>query len=448
MKKKLEGLIALTTVLMVSVSMLGGCKSKSLETSASDKASTSTNTKGVEGKVVLWSMWNNNEPQAKVINDAIADFKAANPKAEVAVQWDGRDVKKLVKPALDGGEAIDIWEGDPAIYIKTVKDNMLKLDDKLSQPAIGMNGKSVNDSLSPALMSWVKAVGGDGTYAIPNQPYAVMWFYNKEHFSKAGIKTPPKTWDEFLEDCALLKKAGFIPMTVDDAYIDILSGAYLNRLKGSDWISAAMKDKTAKVWKDPAVLQFAKAYQELHDKGYISDKVASNKYPAGQQQMALGEVSMYLNGTWFPSEVAGTAGPDFKWGEFSTPTVPNGIGKTSEITYGANSYMINKKSKNPEAAFELLKYIASKKSQSAFSDKCNTPPVTIDTKWPAAIADCADAFNSATKNDPWGDGAIDGGDFYKGTWAPAITDLLSGKIKAEQFVDKIYNDSIAFYKNK
>ena len=51
----------------------------------------------------------------------------------------------------------------------------------------------------------------------------------------------------------------------------------------------------------------------------MSPQTATNKYPAGQQEFALGEAAMYLNASWMPSEVADTAGEDFPWGVLRVP---------------------------------------------------------------------------------------------------------------------------------
>ena len=50
---------------------------------------------------------------------------------------------------------------------------------------------------------------------------------------------------------------------------------------------------------------------------FMSPQTATNKYPAGQQEFALGEAAMYLNASWMPAEVAETAGEDFPWGFFA-----------------------------------------------------------------------------------------------------------------------------------
>jgi len=380
-------------------------------------------------------MWNETEPQAEVIKAAIDEFKTANPGVTVKVQWNGRDIRKTLKAALDSGQVIDIFENDPGWINKNLGLNyVLKLDDYLSKTYATTDGKAFKDTIIPALSTWISSFSKDqGVYYVPNQAYSVGIFYGKDAFEKAKIDKAPQTWDEFLAVCDKLKAAGFAPITVDDAYMELLMGQYLGMEKGEAWVSQLMQDKTGEMWGDPAVLQFAKAYEELYTKGYISKNAGGNKYPAGQQELGLGKAAMYLNGSWLPNEIASTTGPDFKWGAFSFPNVPNGTEANTAMTFGANSYAISKNCKSPDAAFELISYIVCKKTQGAFSDKAASMPVTLDTNWPAALADVKPLFEGASKNLAWACNLGDGGDFTPIALAE-FTKLVSGGVTADKFV--------------
>jgi len=64
----------------------------------------------LSGDVVYWSMWNETEPQAEVIKAAITNFEAENTEVNVTVQWNGREIRQILKAALDAGERIDVYE--------------------------------------------------------------------------------------------------------------------------------------------------------------------------------------------------------------------------------------------------------------------------------------------------------------------------------------------------
>ena len=332
---------------------------------------------------------------------------------------------------------------------------MLKLDDLLAQPAIGMAGKSFKDSIIPSLMDWTKSLSkpaglAEGYYAIPQQPYAVLFFYNKAVYDKAGITSAPKTWDEFMADCELIKKSGVAPVTFDDAYRDLFMGGYLASAMGADWVDQLVKDKTGEMWKDPMIAQFAKDIVTMKDKGYFSDKIAGSKYPAAQQDLVLGKSATYLNGTWLPNEVSATSGPDFKWGSFQFPTIANGNGKGGQqgLTFGAQALLMNKDSKNVPAAFELIKYLVGKKAQEAMGSQALAIPATVDSKWPAQLNDASVAFSNAKVNMPWANNIGNGGDFSSGTVIPVFMELVTGKIKADEYVTKMSAEAKKFYAGK
>ncbi len=438
--RKITAIIALTISMLLLLAACGANTAVSENTtgntgSSASSSQTAQETSKLSGTVTMWSMWSETEAQAEVIKSAIDQFKAANPGVTVNMQWNGRDIRKTLKAALDSGQDIDIFENDPNWLSNNLGlDYSLKLDEYYAKTYAVTEGKTFKDTLVPALTKWISGFSEDqGLYYIPNQAYAVCMFYGKDVFQKAGIDKTPATWDELLAVCEKLKNAGIAPITVDDAYFELIMGQYLGNLKGDAWVSQLMQDKTGEMWKDPAVKQFASAFEELYKKGYIAKTAASNKYPAGQQELGLGKSGMYLNGTWLPNELVSTTGPDFKWGEFQFPAISNAVETSTTLQFGSQAYAINKNTKNADAAFELLTYIVSKKTQEAFADKAGSMPVTLDTKWPSALSDVKPFFEAAVKNQAWACNLGDGGDFEPIALAE-FAKLISGKSTADQFV--------------
>ncbi|MFD2114580.1 ABC transporter substrate-binding protein [Paenibacillus yanchengensis] len=471
MKMKLVRHTKWASLLLIMVLIIAGCSSNSggnTTNNASPKpenspvaTENSTNngdgdgdgaSSGLSGNVVFWSMWSESEPQAKVIQSAVEAFKAANTNVTVDLKFTGRDLSKLIKPALDGGEKVDIFEGDPQVSIGILKDHVLKLDSFLEQPALEMDGKTVGESILPSLMNWTTSLSAPagleaGAYAIPQQPFAVLMFYNKEVYDKAGITAPPTTWEEFMDINDKIKASGVDPVTFDDAYRDLFIGAYLSSAMGNEWVDQLVNDKTGEMWKEPIVQQFANDIATMQQKGHFSKKIAGSKYPAAQQDLVLGQSAAYLNGSWLPNEVSETAGPDFEWGSYQFPLVSNGNGKGGhdELNFGAQSVMLNAKSDNQEAAFELVKYLISKSVQEQMVAEAQAIPATIDTAWPATLAEAQVAIERAKINAPWGYGINNNEDFSKGTIIPIFMELVEGKLTPEQYVEKMSGQAKKFY---
>ena len=130
------------------------------------------------------------------------------------------------------------------------------------------------------LMAACREVGGGTLKSIPYQPNVFAYFYNMDIFEEAGLTKVPETWDEFLDTCQKIKDAGYTPITNDNAYIASLFGYHMSCPIG-----------------EPA------------SKGYFSERIESNQWPAGQNtELAMGTAAMYLNGSWLPNEVKDIAG--------------------------------------------------------------------------------------------------------------------------------------------
>src|SRR5699024_10495806 len=59
------------------------------------------------GTVTYWSQWEQNEPQAEVLQDAIEDFTDETG-IEVKVEWQGRQVMQKLQPLLRSGDVPDV----------------------------------------------------------------------------------------------------------------------------------------------------------------------------------------------------------------------------------------------------------------------------------------------------------------------------------------------------
>lgn len=75
-------------------------------------------------------------------------------------------------------------------------------------------------------------------------------------------------------------------------------------------------------------------------------------------------------------------------------------------------------------------------------------PATIDSEWPAMLAEAEAAFLNAKENMPWGGGIGDGGDFTLATIVPTFMELITGKLKPEEFGPKLSAEAKKFYAGK
>ena len=345
MKSKFLALIGVVLILSM---MLGACASAAPGTEmpataapATEAPATVAPASAAPVELVYWAMWNETEKQAEVLKAAIAEFEANHANVTVKVNWAGRDIKTLLGAALDGGQVIDIFDYDQGWLIANVGKYLTPLDDYVTQPAYDEEGTSVLDSLLPAVVTFSRDADGK-LMNLPYQPYAVAFFYNKDIFDQAGITETPVTWDDFIADGELVKAAGYDFVTVDqDAYADLYLGYAADRLKSCDFLMQTLQDETGEMWNDPAWVQMAQDFGELAAKGLWSPQASANASPAGQAEVATGTAAVYLNGTWFPTEVASTTGPDFNWGQFAFPALTADKNNYGDIEAGSQALAIN-----------------------------------------------------------------------------------------------------------
>ncbi len=390
----------------------------------------------LSGTVEYWSSWSETEPQADVIARAAEAFMEQNPEVKINITWNGRDLRKLIIPALEAGTQIDCFDHNADTVTALWSDYILDLTDFYQQAYPTTGGKTFEEYTMPAFVALAEKLGGGSKYVLPYAPQALLWNYNKDIFAAAGVSAAPATWEEFLAACEKIKAAGYTPITTDDAYAVNVYGYYLAKLKGDDWVFELVNDATKAMWDDPACLEAAKAIQELADKGYYAANVASNKFPSAQQEMVIEEkTAMYLNGTWLPNEVKDTAREDFPWGQFAFPTVPGGVDGPEAGAYGCTGLAINKNAdpKVAEAAFSFFVFLTSGEWDKTYAEETRSIPMDQANAWPAALAD-AEKIIPAYTTRYYSQTAIRMNNDVLPVIQSGVINLISGNMTAEQFI--------------
>ena len=433
MKKKVMALVA-ASAMVVSLTACGSGGGQTAETTTAGGAAPAETTAapagdgakteapaGGGGSLVYWSMWEATEPQGQAIQAAVDKF-TADTGVSVDLQFKGRTgIREGLQPALDAGTNIDLFDEDIDRVNTTWGQYLMDLEEL---------AKGVDYEATAC-----REVGGGTLKSIPYQPNVFAFFYNQAIFDEAGITAVPTTWEELDAACAKIKEKGYTPITCDDAYITCMFGYHMSRLVGEPKTEEIVKGGQ---WDDPAVMATAQAYADFAAKGYFSDTIASNVWPAGQnQELAMGTAAMYLNGSWLPNEVKDMAGDDFVWGCFSYPAVDGGTDGVDAANYGAQVLAINKDSQNAENAFKLICYITQGEFDKMLSElSIGIPADSNNTEWPELIACVKPVMDSMTTRYPWAAGAEANADL-----TPIIKEnflkLCGGSIDAQGFVDAL-----------
>ena len=136
-------------------------------------------------------------------------------------------------------------------------------------------------------------------YLIPFNYHYVGVFYSPKVFAAAGASTAPKTWDEFLAICKLLKSKGIAPIAVGSKnrwpaqfWFDYL----LLRTAGPDYRAKLMSG--AAKYSDPEVAAAMALWKSLLDAGYFAENANAQDWTDAADKVTRGEAAMTLMGTW------------------------------------------------------------------------------------------------------------------------------------------------------
>lgn len=432
MKRKLIASLVATTMLLGTLTACSG----GVATTETEKAGEATTAvvedkkeESTDGALVYWSMWEATEPQGKALKEAV-DAYTAETGIKVDLQFKGRTGQREgLQAALDAGVQIDLFDEDIDRVNASWGDYLMDLE-------AFAKDTDYEKTANAGLIAAAREAGAGTLKSIPYQPNIFAFFYNKDLFAEAGIEKEPATWEEFLDACQKLKDAGITPITVDDAYANCMIGYHLGRLGGEAKVREIV---TEKLWDDPIVVQFAKDYEELAKRGFFSENVGSNVWPAGQNsELALGEAAMYLNGSWLPNEVVDIAGKDFKWGCFSYPAVKEGAIDTATgidaANFGAQVFAINKDSKMGKEAFDLIVKITKGEFDKKLAMESNGIPADSEnTEWPELVSSVKPVIDNAKVRFTWAVGVDTNTDM-----APVMKEnfikLIAGTIDAQSFL--------------
>ena len=410
-------LVLLAVLLVLSLAGCGGDK----KSGAAGKAS-----------LVYWTMWNEAEPQGQVIAQAAEAFTKETG-IKIDVNFNGRDIRQTLQPALEAGTTIDLFDEDVDRVNSAWASFLANLDPYVSKAYPTTGGKPFDQVVSTTLMNLVKEKGGGSVKSIPYQPFIFAVMYNKDLFSEAGITGVPKTWDELLDACAKLKAKNTYAFTVDDAYIAPLFGYTIARIAGKD---TAAKMVANNDFSGPQTLRAAQLWENMISKGYVHPNTAGNVYPAGQvNEFSQGRAAMYLNGTWLPNEIKSNA-PNMNWGTFAYPNIdPAGDGIEAN-NFGAQCFGVNKNSKYPEEAFQFIVTMTTGQYDEALARESLGVPMGNNATWPRQLADAKAVLDNTKVRLDWAANFQDDANINAKV-TENFARMVAGSMNAQQFADSM-----------
>lgn len=305
-----------------------------------------------EGTVELWHFFSGREADA--IAEVVNDFEAKYPDISVDLRAEQDDEK--MRQAIAAGKGPDV-----GVSYSTAVVGSFCSTGAFQDLGPWMERDGISEDIFPELVRDYTQFEGTRC-AMPMLADAFGLYYNKTLFEEAGLAGPPQSAEELVEMAKKLTKrsadgtievAGFVPTF--GFYENTPSG--FGAPWGAEWLNENLDPQIAEDQDWAEMLEWQK---ELVD-WYGLENL--NKFTAGigQQWSAdnafqTGKIAMSLDGEYRNAFIAAEA-PDLKYG---TAPFPGPSDKPELLGAGYVSGSIAgmpKGAENPEAAWELLKYL-------------------------------------------------------------------------------------------
>jgi len=400
-------------------------------------------------EIVFWSLWNEGEPQVDVLKKWMDEYTKLHPNVTFNVTWAGREITTKLQTAMAGGEVIDLIdnEGPQIRGALVVKGLTQPVDKYLEMDSYDGDGK-FKDLFIPGSLESLAAEDGS-IHVIPYEIITTGIFYNKDIFSDVGITEHPETWDQFIEDMQVILDSGMVPIA-QDAAVDFYNAMWyyhlVQRMKGTGALMAAAEDKTGEAWGDPAFLEAAKLCRELWEKDYIPEESIGYVWPAGQLELAIGNASLEMVGSWLPNEVKDTTGPDFNWGFFPLPDIEGGVGKRTDMEIYPLGFAILKDARNPDVVGDFIRFTFQKELAQMIPDDAVNLSAHKGTTPPKDLAEAWDYWSNATGYYLGYDGINSVySDYYKNVFLLHFQKMFIGETTPEEFIENMKTDTAKYW---
>ncbi len=326
--------------------------------------------------VTFWSS-HSGDPDRFSIQRIVDEFNEQNPDIEVKVTivpGAETDIAKLLT-AIAGGVAPDVYLLDRFTTAQRAVAGVLEpLNDLTDEAEI----EKLKEMYIP--FAWEEASWDGKVWVLPFDTDVRALYYRIDHLKEAGFDAPPKTIDELDMYAEKLTKQisggrferiGLIPW-LNQGWHYTWGWAF-----GGEFYDPETKKLTIT---DPNIiksLEWQKSYADKYGMGAIQS--FSSAFGAeAQDPFIMGMISMTVDGDWKLSTLDKFA-PDMKWGEDYGATYiprPAELADTPITWAGGWSLGIPKGAKNPQEAFEFIKFACGPPGQKIYTlDTLHLPTV-------------------------------------------------------------------------
>ncbi|WP_116997331.1 extracellular solute-binding protein [Desertimonas flava] len=273
-------------------------------------------------------------PTNALLETLIAEYQSANPDVTVnllAIPYADFETKALTSTAADDGPDLVKL---PSWSLADWADKGLLVP--MDGAALGEGADAILSRFPGAVLPGVSFE--DTLYALPVDYQNLMLFYNKEHFSEAGLDpdAPPTTWEEVIEagealsqrDGDTVTRAGYLWWYTTPIWVYLEVDTLVSQLGGT----ILNEDGTEGNLSSDAGIQALNYYVDMSNTHNIAsfDLVA----PSVLDAFAGGTASMLISGSFTGPSIAARTEDALSYdaGTLGVATIPTWTDNTADVT--------------------------------------------------------------------------------------------------------------------
>jgi multiple sugar transport system substrate-binding protein len=307
-----------------------------------------------EGITVTLSGWQSSPNEKQLLKQVLNQFETQHPTIKVKHEIINDQYMDVIKTRLIGDAAPDVF------YLDAFEAPLLMKYGVLEPLNSYIDAQFDLADFEPNLLKAFQLE--EQTYGLPKDFSTLALFYNKQAFKDVRLYQPPQTWDELRQDSQKLTidknrdgrkeqyGLGVSPELSRQYFMMRAFGGYLtDRQENAAFFTSGS----------------LKGLQLIIDE-YRKDKSAAQPSDlganTGSEMFGQGKAAMVIEGTWAIPYLQET----FPKLEFATTEIPSVNGKKGTMAYTV-AYVMNKKTKHKEAAWQLISYLTSQEGMKAWA---------------------------------------------------------------------------------
>ena len=301
----------------------------------------------------------------KGFEDAVELFKKENPDINVIVNINDREAHKTAIRNFLTADAPDVTSWYPGNRMAPFVDAGLfeAVDDVWATNGFDQDLAAIKATMSRDGKIW----------GVPYSYYQWGIYYRKDIFDILKLEEP-KTWDELLSACALMKENGVTPFTIGTKFLWTAAGVfdYINlRTNGYDVHNDLTAGKIR--YTDPRIVKTMENWKQLIEECGFVDNHASMSWQDAIAPFANGDAAMYVMGNFSVDGYKNAGLTEDQIDFFPFPVIDPAIAPAEEAP--ADAFFIPVNAKNKDDARKFLAFVARPDVQTQWNKTIGQLPI-------------------------------------------------------------------------